>query len=93
MFLRYDSVDINCSSSCLVHGPKIWNTQNWLHLRTHPFYLIFIHCVRLYNFINHDTSIIKTLNPIHVLYYYLKEIKKTDLSFPGGIVLSITGGD
>ena len=53
-------------------------------------WFIFIAFTGLYNFIKHDPSIIKALNPIHIVYYFKRDKKQAWISL-GGTVLSITG--
>ncbi|KAL1829420.1 potassium transporter 5 [Daucus carota subsp. sativus] len=55
-------------------------------------WFIFIAFTGLYNFIKHDPSIIKALNPIHIVYYFKRDKKQAWISL-GGTVLSITGAE
>ncbi|KAK4482201.1 hypothetical protein RD792_009343 [Penstemon davidsonii] len=46
--------------------------------------------IGIYNFIKYDPSVIKALNPMYIIYYFMRNKKKAWISL-GGCVLSITG--
>ncbi|GAU11195.1 hypothetical protein TSUD_341850 [Trifolium subterraneum] len=50
----------------------------------------FIASTGLYNFIKHDPSVIKALNPKYIIYYFKRNKKEAWISL-GGVVLAITG--
>ncbi|KAK1355686.1 hypothetical protein POM88_048942 [Heracleum sosnowskyi] len=52
-------------------------------------FIWFILIVGLYNFIKYDPSVIKALNPMHIVYYFERDKKQAWMSL-GGTVLSIT---
>lgn len=50
----------------------------------------FIAGVGVFNFFKHDTSVIKALNPIYIVDYFIRNKEQAWISL-GGTVLSITG--
>ncbi|KAI4329756.1 hypothetical protein MLD38_028104 [Melastoma candidum] len=53
-------------------------------------WFILIASIGLYNFLTHDPTIFKALNPIYIVEYFRRNRKEAWISL-GGIVLSITG--
>ncbi|KAL3827849.1 hypothetical protein ACJIZ3_016651 [Penstemon smallii] len=53
-------------------------------------WFFFISGIGLYNFIKYDPSVIKALNPMYIVYYFMRNKKQAWISL-GGCVLSITG--
>lgn len=50
----------------------------------------FIGGIGIYNFITHDASVIKAINPKYIVDYFIRNKKDAWISL-GGVVLSITG--
>ncbi|MCI05773.1 potassium transporter 5-like, partial [Trifolium medium] len=52
----------------------------------------FIAIIGLYNFIKHDPSVIKAVNPKYIVDYFIRNKKDAWVSL-GGVVLCITGSE
>ncbi|KAI3967152.1 hypothetical protein MKW92_035085 [Papaver armeniacum] len=55
-------------------------------------WFIFIGCIGIYNFIAHDPTVIKALNPMYIVYYFIRNGKDAWISL-GGVVLCLTGSE
>ncbi|XP_077218403.1 potassium transporter 5-like isoform X2 [Tasmannia lanceolata] len=55
-------------------------------------WFLFIGGTGIFNFIKHDPSVIKAINPIYIVYYFKRNKKDAWISL-GGVVLSITGAE
>ncbi|KAJ4953381.1 hypothetical protein NE237_030213 [Protea cynaroides] len=55
-------------------------------------WFLFIAVISLHNFIRHDTSVIKAINPISILRYFQRNKKNAWLSL-GGVILCLAGSE
>ncbi|OVA04325.1 potassium transporter [Macleaya cordata] len=55
-------------------------------------WFIFIGSIGIFNFVKHDPTVIKALNPMYIVHYFMRNKKDAWISL-GGVVLCLTGSE